>query len=280
MDPKDLTQVVLAAAAVAGVILLFAWGLASSASRRDTSAPAAAASFAIGLGTLAGFGLLAGWNLQPRESWLWLIWVFPLAAFAGAYEAREAALPAQRWGARLLLVAVSIGLVLHKTILPSGGKFELQKAALYLGAPLAVMALWHYVLPRLGAGLGALALWLASSGTALMLLFAGSVKLLGIGAALAGGLGALIVACRLRPSPGGMAGAITPAAMILSALAFLSIEFSGAKYSPWLFAAVALAPLFGLTPFLRRPWMRAALIAIPIAAAAALAFRTYDTSAL
>ncbi len=280
MSPFELLIGVLAPALLVGVILLIAWGLASSASRADSNAPASAVAIAISLGAMAGFGLLFGWEFLPRESWLWMIWVFPACAALAGLEARSVTTPSVRWLLRVALVGVAIDLVLRKVLWPKGGDLSFHKCALYFGAPLLVLFVWHAVIPRLGAVLGAGALWMMATGTAAMLLFANSLKLAQIGGTIAAGLGALIVACWLRPSASGMAGAITPVAVLLCTLAFTSLEFSSAKYSHWLFAVVALAPLAAMLPIARKSVPRLLLIAIPIAIAVALAFRTYDTSAL
>lgn len=279
MNPNDLLVGVLAPALLVGIILLIAWGLTTSAARADTNASASAVAIAISLGALVGFGLLFGLELQPRESWLWMIWVFPACAALAGLESRSVVTLAVRWLLRVALVGVAIDLVLRKVLWPKGGDLDFQKCALYFGVPLLVLGLWHTAIPRLGAGLGALALWMMAAGTAAMLLFANSFKLAQIGGAIAASLGALIVACWLRPSPGGMSGAITPVAVLLCTLTFTSFEFASAKYSHWLFALVALAPFCAMLPFARKALPRMLLIAIPIAVAVVLAFRTYDTSA-
>ncbi len=279
MNPNDFLVGVLAPALLVGTLLLIAWGLAASAARADPNAPASAVAIAISLGALAGFGLLFGWEPQPRESWLWMIWVFPACAALAGLESRSVTTPAVRWLLRVALVGVAIDLVLRKVLWPKGGDLDFEKCALYFGVPLLVLGLWHAVIPRLGAALGALALWMMASGMAAMLLFANSFKLAQIGGTVAAGLGALIVACWLRPSPGGMAGAITPVAVLLCTLTFTSFEFASAKYSHWLFALVALAPLCAVLPLARKSLPRLCLIAIPILVAVVLAFATYDTSA-
>ncbi len=278
MTPHDLLVGVLVPAVLVGGILLIAWGLATSAARADTNAPASAVAIALSLAALAGFGLLFGWEFQPRQSWLWMIWVFPACAALAGLESRSVTTPAVRWLLRVALVGVAIDLVLRKVLWPKGGELDFQKCALYFGVPLLVLFLWHAAIPRLGAALGAGALWMMASGTAAMLLFANSLRLAQIGGTIAAGLGALIVACWLRPSPSGMTGAITPVAVLLCTLTFTSLEFSSAEYSHWLFALVALAPCLGWLPFARKPALRLCLIAIPIAVAVVLAFRTYDTS--
>src|SRR5262245_44776944 len=104
MDPLQFAPGVLAPAFVAGAILLFAWGLASGASRRDPDAPGAAAAIAVGAGALAGFLIAFGWHGRPSETWLWIQWVFPAAALFGAVEARAGVGAALRWTARIALV--------------------------------------------------------------------------------------------------------------------------------------------------------------------------------
>lgn len=280
MNPAALLVGVLLPAAVAGAIFFAAWGLGSKAARADASAPAPAAAIAIGAAGMAGFGQLFGWQFLPRESWLWLLWVFPLAGLLGAVEAREGIPATLRFGLRLTLVAGALALVLRKVLWSTGGELQWQKLAIYGAVPLLLASLWRALLTPMGAVVGAGVLWLLTSATAAMLLFAGSLKLAQASGTAAAALGALAVACWLRPSPRGMAGAITPVAVVLSMLVFLGIEYGYAEYSPWLFALIALAPMFGASGLVRRHWARLFLIAIPVGIAVALAFRTYDTSAL
>jgi len=280
MNPRDLLIGILVPGIVAATILFFAWKLASSAARRDKSASAPAAAIAVSLGSLAGFCALFGWNYRPVESWLWMIWVFPALALLGALEARASSTFLVAALLRIAACGVAMGLVLRKLILHAGPGVDTNRLALYVGTPVIAISLWRSVFPFLSAGVGSAALWMVSTASAVMVLLAHSMKLAQIGGALAGTLGALIVACLLRPSVKGLAGALTPVAVILSCLVFLSLEYSSMGYSVWLFALVGLAPALGVLPFVKKPWMKIALIAIPIAIAVALAFRTYDTSAL
>src|SRR6185436_4788170 len=112
-----------------------------------------------------------------------------------------------------------------------------------------------------------------ATGTAGMLVLAHCINFGQIGGSIAGALGALIVACWLRPSPSGMAGAITPVAVFLSALVFLSFELAEPSFSRWSFALIALAPLLGI--FSAKPLVRLVLIAVPIVVAVAVAFHAY-----
>ena len=278
MDPTQLLPGILAPAAVVGVFLLIAWGLASQASRRNQDAPGGAAAFALGAGALAGFVLLHGFQPKPTESWLWMVWVYPAVAILGALEARPALPLFARSLVRVLLIGGALWLVLGKRLWPASGEIDFAKSGLYLGSALAVSLLWSAVLPQLGAALGASAMWLASTAVSALLVFAGSVRLAGLAAGIAGGLGALIVACLLRPSARGMAGAILPAVVMLSMLAFLSLEFSHAAYPPWIFALVASAPLLGLCAPAARPFVRLALVAVPVLVAVGWGFSTYEQS--
>lgn len=281
MDPQEILIGTLAPAVVVGALLLILWGLGSSAARTDTAAPAAAASIAIGLATLVGFGLVFHWNFSPNESWRWLIWVFPLAGALGAIESHPTTTNALRWTLRLVLVAAATFLVLRKSLLPGGAHLDLQKTVFYIGAPLVLIGVWHATLPRLGAVLGAATLWMLAVGMAgMFVLAAHSINFAQICGSIAGGLGALIVACWLRPSAAGMAGAITPVAIILSAQVFLSFELAEFTTSRWTFGLVALAPVLGLTPIARKPWTRFALMSLPVAVAVGIAFHNYDTSVL
>ena len=279
MDPQELLLGTLAPAIVVGAILLIAWKLTSSAARADSAAPAWAASISIGLATLVGFGLVFHWNFQPNESWRWLIWVFPLAGVLGALESGPATTNALRWSLRLVLVSAATFLVLRKALLPFGDHLEFHKTALYIGATLAVIGLWHATLPRLGAVLGAATLWMLAVGMAgMFVLAAHSINFAQISGTIAGGVGALIVACWLRPSVTGMAGAITPVAIFLSALVFLCFEFAEVSTSRWTFALIALAPVLGSLPIARKPWTRFVLMVLPVAVAVGIAFHYYDTS--
>ena len=277
MDPLTLGLGILAPAILVGAFLLIAWGLASRAARQDVQASASAAAFAVPLGMLLGLLFLFGYEKIPSESWRWLPHVCLLLALLCAFEARAQASQGTRWAFRLAIVAAAVGLILRKRIWPAGGDLELGKLGLYLGTPLVVIAVWRTMLPRLGARGAACALWALAVAMSAMLLFAGSLKFALAGSALAGALGALVVACWLRPSVSGMSGAIVPVAVLLSVLAFLGLEFTYANYSPWLFAVIGLAPLLAWERLARnRTWLRTALIALPIVVALVLAFRGYQ----
>jgi len=276
VNPLDLLRGILVPGVLVGGALLLAWGLASSAARRDSDAPAAAAAAAPPLGMFAGLVLLFGWESVPKESWRWLGWLCLAVALLGAIESREKQSFGLRWGLRLAMVIAALALVLRKRLLHAGDDPEWAKLALYLGAPLAVIGLWRALLPRLGAVAGAGALWLLSAASALMLLFAGSLKFSLIAGALAGGLGALVIACWLRPSVSGMSGAIVPVAVLLSTLCFVGFEFCYAEYSPWLYLGLALAPLAVALPFVRSSGARLAALALPVISVLIVAFLAYD----
>lgn len=279
MNPLDLALGILAPGVLVGCVLLVSWGLASSASRRNPKAPAPAVALVLPLGMLLGLVLLFGWVSVPRESWRWLGWVCIAIALLGAFEAREGLPRGARWALRISMVLVILGCLLRKRLLPSGADPQWVKLALYFSSPLVLIALWRALLPRLGAVAGAGALWFLCVATQLLVLFGGSLKFAQAGGALAGGLGALVVACWLRPSVVGMSGAIAPVAVLLSSLAFLGLEFSFAAYSPWLFLAPALAPLLLAVPFLKSNGARLLAMALPVVVALVVAYRAYTAEA-
>lgn len=276
MNPIDLLRGILAPGVLVGGALLLSWGLASASARRDSAAPPAAAAAAVPLGMLAGLVLLFGWESVPKESWRWLGWLCAALALLGAWESRENSSFGLRWSLRIAMVLAALALVLRKRLLPAGDDPEWAKLALYLGAPLFVIGLWYALLPRLGAVAGAGALWLLSAASSAMLLFAGSLKFALIAGALAGGLGALVIACWLRPSVAGMSGAIVPVAVLLSTLCFVGFEFCYAEYPPWLYLGLALAPLAVALPFLRSHVAKLCALALPVIAVLIVAFRAYD----
>jgi hypothetical protein len=277
MNPAEMLQAVLVPAAVVGVVLLALWGLGSAAARRTSDASAPAAAFSVCAGAMAGFVLSFGWNPKPVDSWKWILWLFPAAALLGSLSSRRDASTVTRLGYWTLLALAATGLVFRRVLLPSGGEFDLDRAALFVALPVALTALWSTVIPALGAGLGASALWLVASATALLCLCAHSLAFTQTAASVAGALGALVVACLLRPSASGLAGAVAPVAVLLSTLSLCAVVFARPYYSRSLFVLVALAPFGGLLPAGGRAWLRFLYIAVPVAVAGALALRTYDT---
>lgn len=278
MNPLDIGLGILAPGVLAAVVLLVGWGLASAASRRDSAAPAGPAAAAAPLGMLVGLVLLFGWENVPRESWRWLAWLCIAVAPLAVAESREAQPSAMRWSLRLGMVLCALALVLRKRVWPAALDPEWTKLALYLTLPLAVIGLWRALLPRLGAVAGASALWLLAASSAAMLLFGGSLKFAQSAGALAGALGALVVACWLRPSVAGLSGAIAPVAVLLSTLCFVGFEFSYAAYSPWLYLGIALSPLASALPFVRGNGARLCALAVPVVAVLVVAFRAYTAA--
>src|SRR5687768_8391075 len=101
-----------AAVAMAGLLLARWWAM-----RHGGHAPRGGDGLAAVAGLLAGFGALAGsgqlgWEfLKPTDSWHWLPLLAVLATAVGIVERVTSWPPAARWGLRLLVAALTAGLL-------------------------------------------------------------------------------------------------------------------------------------------------------------------------
>jgi len=275
MEPSLPLLGVLLPAALAGLVLVLGWRLHR---RGSAVAPAWVAGLATGAAAVSGHALRFGWQWAPRESWRWLGWITCTAALLGMLESCAAKHP-WRWIARAGVTWIGLRLVLGYKLERAWAGFEGQAwLAGLCAAVLCAWWLWERGLGALASRPGALLLWSVWSLGAVMLLFAYSARLAELGGAICAGLGALAVACFLRPRASPMAA--LPVVLIgFACLSVLAVLQGKPDFHPAWFLLLFCAPAaIVVTAKAGRPWLGFGLALIGAMAAAAIAWRSYAPS--
>ncbi len=223
----------LAAAAVAGIVLLAARGRAPSA-------------VAVGMAYAAGQATVFGWPSYPiADTTHWLFWTGVAAAAAEVPECAWPASKPARWIPRLVLPPLVVFLSARPRIQWAWTTGEAVAAVAGLGAAMAVFSLAVSSLERRGPG-AAFPFGLAAAAGALAALLAGTGSLLlaALAAGLAAALGVRWAAARwLGPGRVPRTGALAPS-LLLGALWLHGRLY--AETPAWTGAFFAAAPALAL----------------------------------
>jgi hypothetical protein len=295
-------RMILAPAVAAALILGLLWSLYSHAARKSGPGIAWAAPLAVATAAALGYALLEGWPAYPKESWQWLAWITVAGGVLGIVESliggqrrgtRERPPEGSHrsraglWSMRIPLLAACATCLLLRVAKTSDGSFDVAHVALDVGAVAIGWFVLATAIPAHGPRVGAIVLCVVATAATPLFVFSGNARFAYLSAALCSGLGALSVACWLRPSPRALTSALTPAALLLGLLCVSAREFGYARFSPAWYGAVAIAPALALLPGSRwipiaseplRVIARLAVLGAVLGVAVMVAWNTYDPS--
>jgi hypothetical protein len=268
------------------LVLAIAWRLTPRGRRTSAEPRPWAAPLAVALAAALGHALLNGWPWRPNESWRWLAWIAVSGGALGIMESASRSSVLGTWIVRALVLGASVTLLLLRVAHKDDG-LDVGRVALDAAAALAGWLVFAPAVAAHGARLGPVLLFACGSAVSAMVLFSANLRVALLGAALCGGLAALALSSWRRPSPRGLAGATSTAALLFACLAIAAVELGYPGFSPAWYAAVALAPLASiaagsrLIPIGREPARSIARLAIALAVLATgvlAAWRAYASS--